>query len=135
MQNPPSKPKLKPEVKKLWTKALKSGNYKQGRGALCKGDQFCCLGVLCDIHRIKVLKKGTQFWKEFPECDQKAYYEDEVVLPVEVAKWAFTEFNENIGKSRYINPSVEHSTGGCLAEINDQRVPFTEIAKVIEEQL
>lgn len=41
------------KVKKEWVKALRSGEYKQGRGALCKetGGQylFCALGVLADI--------------------------------------------------------------------------------------
>ena len=32
-----------------WAKALRSGKYAQGRGTLRNGDNFCCLGVLCDI--------------------------------------------------------------------------------------
>jgi len=32
-----------------WVKALRSGNYQQGKGALCKDNNFCCLGVLCDV--------------------------------------------------------------------------------------
>src|SRR5580698_8249299 len=32
-----------------WTKALRSGNYKQGFGRLQKGNTFCCLGVACKI--------------------------------------------------------------------------------------
>ena len=37
------------EIKAEWVKALRSGEYKQGGGALHRGDHFCCLGVLCDI--------------------------------------------------------------------------------------
>ncbi len=43
------------ELKKKWLKALRSGKYKQGKGALKreinqkKECAFCCLGVLCDI--------------------------------------------------------------------------------------
>ena len=37
-------------MKKRWVKALRSGDYEQGRGALHSADgKFCCLGVLCDI--------------------------------------------------------------------------------------
>ena len=38
------------EVKEKWLEALRSGEYKQGRGALRnKDDEYCCLGVLCDV--------------------------------------------------------------------------------------
>ena len=45
---------MKREVKKLWLDALKSGEYKQGKGNLKltkagKPDQHCCLGVLCEL--------------------------------------------------------------------------------------
>ncbi len=40
---------LKPEVKQKWVEALRSGRYKQGRRKLRVGDEYCCLGVLCDI--------------------------------------------------------------------------------------
>lgn len=42
--------KLKPEIKKKWTDALRSGEYEQGTGALkTHGEKYCCLGVLCDV--------------------------------------------------------------------------------------
>lgn len=36
------------KIKKKWLKALRSGDYKQGEGALYKPKEksFCCLGVL-----------------------------------------------------------------------------------------
>lgn len=41
------------ELRKKWIKALRSGEYKQGRLKLRfirEGeDRFCCLGVLCDV--------------------------------------------------------------------------------------
>lgn len=39
-------------LKAQWVEALRSGKYQQGYGALRKGDQFCCLGVLCDVAQI-----------------------------------------------------------------------------------
>lgn len=37
-------------LKAKWLEALRSGKYKQGRGKLRSvDDEFCCLGVLCDI--------------------------------------------------------------------------------------
>lgn len=38
------------EVKQKWVEALRSGKYKQGQGYLRKGDNYCCLGVLCDLN-------------------------------------------------------------------------------------
>ena len=32
-----------------WIEALRSKKYKQGRSCLRYKDEFCCLGVLCDI--------------------------------------------------------------------------------------
>jgi hypothetical protein len=43
--------KLDPEFKAKWTAALRSGEYKQGKGVLnSKADNsFCCLGVACHL--------------------------------------------------------------------------------------
>lgn len=38
------------EVKAKWVKALRSGEYKQTDGGLRENDNFCCLGVLCDLY-------------------------------------------------------------------------------------
>lgn len=49
---------MNPEVRAQWVAALRSGKYKQGVGRLKReasgfgpgdGEEFCCLGVLCDI--------------------------------------------------------------------------------------
>lgn len=37
------------EEAKKWIAALKSGKYKQGRGTLLRGDEWCCLGVMEDV--------------------------------------------------------------------------------------
>ena len=39
------------EVKEKWLKALRGGEFKQGRERLCDLDDnsYCCLGVLCEI--------------------------------------------------------------------------------------
>ena len=40
---------MKTELKNAWTKALRSGDYKQGMGRLCIMDNYCCIGVLTDV--------------------------------------------------------------------------------------
>jgi hypothetical protein len=48
--------KMNPEIKTRWIEALRSGDYKQGKSILHNiyTDEFCCLGVLCDIVRDEV---------------------------------------------------------------------------------
>lgn len=46
--------KLPKKFKKLWVKALKSGDFAQGSGALCtikenQSKTYCCLGVACSV--------------------------------------------------------------------------------------
>lgn len=37
------------EFKEKLIEALQSGKYSKGKGALRRGDDFCCLGVACDL--------------------------------------------------------------------------------------
>lgn len=45
--------KMNPEIKQKWVEALRSGRYKQEKGALLVqasgGAGYCCMGVLCEI--------------------------------------------------------------------------------------
>ena len=44
-------PKMKPEAKEAWLKALRSGDYRQGTYTLrTADDRFCCLGVFAEIN-------------------------------------------------------------------------------------
>lgn len=54
------KTRTRREVYDLWIEALRSGEYRQGRGRLrnVTGTEFCCLGVLCDL----AVKDGGQQW-------------------------------------------------------------------------
>ena len=40
---------MKPELKKIWVKALRSGEYKQTKKRLCDRNGYCCLGVAYDV--------------------------------------------------------------------------------------
>lgn len=53
---------MEASLKAKWIEALRSGKYKQGRWALrTKADDFCCLGVLCDV-------SGVGEWEENGLC-------------------------------------------------------------------
>jgi len=38
------------EIRDKWVTALRSGEYVQGQGYLKDDGEYCCLGVLCEIH-------------------------------------------------------------------------------------
>jgi hypothetical protein len=71
------------QVKKLWVKALRSGEYVQTTGRLRgKNNSFCCLGVLCNLHaqaHPETAKRQTLRGK---------YMGHDGVLPREVMNWA-----------------------------------------------
>lgn len=61
-----------------WIAALRSGEYKQGKGALrLTEDTYCCLGVGCDISKLD----------QWSEADgEYVYDESSALLPLGVAE-------------------------------------------------
>ena len=111
---------MNPEMKKKWLDALRSGGYKQGRLCLRRGDEFCCLGVLCDI-------SGLGKWLG-PNDDGEDHYE--VGSEYE---WAYPpKAVRDVAGLDYENPLVGVRT---LGDINDEGATFEEIADLIEEHL
>lgn len=102
--------------KAKWLEALRSGKYKQGRKKLrSEDDEFCCLGVLCDI-------SGQGQWKLEPSsyCYYKEEERDFHGLPL------FMEEFSGIGAR----------TEEDLIGLNDiDELSFPEIANWIEENV
>lgn len=104
-------------IKKLWINALKSGKYKQTRHQLRRGDEFCCLGVLCDLHS----KETGDKWDL---KSQPKYGSESEALPQNVINWAdLSSINPDFGPMQ------------TLAEANDGDATFEEIAQIIEDKL
>jgi len=114
-------------IKTQWLSALRSGEYQQAHGTLRAADNggtyYCCLGVLCDLHR----KAGLGNWiggRYLDECE---------ALPHEVYEWA------EIGDDT--NPWSPHAGMYRLAEYNDGADgifpphTFAQIADLIEQHL
>lgn len=100
-----------------WVAALRSGKYKQGQDQLRPTkDTFCCLGVLCDLHR----KERGGRWTTL---DGYWYSGAASVLPWKVTAWAGLPGD---------NPKVEG--GGRLGFYNDSGKSFKEIADLIERE-
>lgn len=120
------------EIKTQWLAALRSGEYQQGKGSLRgKNNEFCCLGVLCDI----AVKNGVIPEPRLVKGSTVYQYGgigelfETLHLPKTVQEWA------ELPNS---NPRVESKTlfrGGTLAYLNDQGATFEQIADLIEECL
>ena len=107
------------QVKEKWLNALRSGDYKQTKSCLHKGDGFCCLGVLCDLY-------GKEHNVEWKLVDAGIYYEfqdKKAILPLSVIEWAGVEDD---------NPEICETP---LSRLNDIGSTFNVIADLIEEHL
>ena len=111
---------MRKELKEKWLEALRSGKYKQGRGDLRNvDDEFCCLGVLCDISGQG--EWGTKLMiQKAPYCYGQGDEWQHCALPPFMKK--FTNLPMN--------------TEETLFNLNDKRgLSFHEIADWIEENV
>jgi hypothetical protein len=112
------------ELRKKWVSALRSGEYRQGRGALVDDLDgplsHCCLGVACDVMGIPLVRQAGG-------CLQ------------------YVDPDDGIGEWGWLTPSVMRrlglrtSLGGIsgdrtLAKLNDEGKSFSEIADIIESE-
>lgn len=148
---------MKKRVLTKWLKALRSGKYKQGRGALCQIDKkgnesFCCLGVLCDLYnkeQKRNKKRGLDVEDVSPESCLigtltskpdlvRTYGECDGTLPDVVVKWAgFREYNSD---GHFLDPNGGKSPAAELISLNDgneslrvKKRNFKQIADTIEK--
>lgn len=92
------------QAKQLWIDALRSGKYNQGMHNLNYKDNYCCLGVLCEVY----LKNcpNPKINKTVGSLGISIYGSYSSLLPFEVKKWAnlqdqiyFTYLNDTLNKS------------------------------------
>ena len=138
------------EIMQKWVAALRSGEYKQIDGRLrsyepdeCGKYSYCCLGVLCELHR---LEQGAGEWGTSPHGHNghltaitTAYDGKPNTLPLSVQKWAGLIMSSPVVYYKLDEDSLddlpaerrEHE----LTDLNDDAMLyFTQIADVIEEQ-
>ena len=118
---------MKKSIKRKWVKALRSGEWLQGRRKLAsKGKGFCCLGVLCELAR----EEGIVDVKKLPDgsfnysCFENLEDGSPNYLPGVVQDWA------GLAKT---NPQVKG--GHHLSSMNDSGTSFDRIADEIEKGL
>lgn len=123
---------MKPDIKRRWVKALLSGKYTQGKGKLrSNDDEFCCLGVLCDLAE----QDGVKMRVNETERDGFRYDGSRGVPPESVAKWAgMSNACPNVDIPGVSYPTPLWMLNDGLGAVSPA-LTFAEIAKVIEEQL
>lgn len=125
--------KLKPEVKEKWVAALRSGEYKQGRGCLHnKNNAFCCLGVLSDISGLGRWTPLDEVSGNFRSYETAKHKSSGFLLP-EVWEWAVVDSRK--GTATRHSLWVGGSKRENIASLNDRGKSFAEIADLIEEHL
>jgi len=101
---------MKRGIARKWVVALKSGKYKQARSRLKNGDNYCCLGVLCNLYEEET---GDEGWENYK------------VLPPQVRDWAGMQTNDGT-----------YGDTKRLTRDNDTlRKSFTKIANIIKENV
>ena len=120
--------KLPKKDRDAWLKALRSGEYKQGKLRLHQSGKYCCLGVICKLKGITEEQMGG---KGYPDGLPFEYREK---LPEVIT----TPWNASFKRIFQLNPEDEISPGyeefiTYLALLNDDfDMSFEEIADEIE---
>ena len=122
------------KIKKKWLKALRSGNYDQGKGTLCSiaedGEaSYCCLGVLVEE------EQGEDVWVKNKICytSYDPYHirgtNNDGSLTTVLAKRAGLH---GVTSTSNVNEDIEEE----LIALNDEaEATFEEIANFIEKNL
>ena len=136
MYGTPSEEQL--AARKRWVEMLRSGKYEQLAGALASPDgaRRCCLGVACDpvVSGLEIAasldeKTDTLAFESgrwFGDCDEEKITWETAALP--------TLISHSLGFGGDKSPAVffKDSFSESLADLNDNGVPFAEIADAIE---
>lgn len=129
---------MKKNIAKKWIKALRSGKYKQGKSWLkqynSKGqEQYCCLGVLCELYNESMKKNHKKSLQtrsiDGVETNFVYFGNQSEGLPKVVRQWAGVK--TSLGD--FYNNNDYDSL--CLADLNDCGSKFTTIANIIEKNM
>lgn len=133
---------MNPEIKKRWVEALRSGRFKKGTGKLHwyredTPDEFCCLGVLCEIaiedgvvkRNLKELYNGYRFYS-YTGLGTDA----EDFLPGDVREWAELNINNPYYLARGEREDLLENRAYLSVMNDNEYTTFDEIADVIEQR-
>lgn len=109
------------EILKNWVAALRSDKFQQGGGCLRKGDNYCCLGVLCEICGLEKIKDHDRYYYKYDNDATGTQLPDPFAEKLKIDSYPFimNEFQEKVN----------------LAHLNDCGTSFKVIADLIEAQI
>lgn len=118
---------MKANIKKRWIKALRSGKYKQGKGRLRnEKDEFCCLGVFCDITKDETGGK----WGKKGYFGKQGTRGDDCGLPPFVTRFLGMDLNGYTFPKYYTAKGRKERS---LIGLNDSGASFKQIANIIDK--
>ena len=112
------------EARRLWVEALRSGEYEQGRKVLCMKNEFCCLGVACDLF---VKSRPNVIRVKVDDDGITTYGHSRFYMPKSVQEWL--GLNSDTGKFFPGDAGTVY-----LSNLNDGGITFAEIADIIESE-
>lgn len=119
-----------------WVKALRSDEYKQGWGLLRSGDEYCCLGVACDVAGVANACEGTLYSYVFSNSGVPGIYRISEATERRLNEAACS--NDYL-TSKYFPETTEDMGRGFVTDLmsanDDLELSFSEIADVIEAVL
>lgn len=126
--------KMNPEAKALWVAALRSGKYQQGFGRLEKvvdGKTYhCCLGVLCRVAMEAGVETTAVAASTPPSGVVQTLFDDcNTHVPPIVNEWSGLDYWNTHGVM------IGGYAYNFVALNDEQLIPFSKIADLIEEQL
>lgn len=136
------------EVMEKWVAALRSGEYAQTSGELRAANEdgshsYCCLGVLCDLHRKEHNADGSDYhyqWETLPSrlCGSHrhvgAYANHTDNLPHSVREWAGVREDDPTIHCEFDEGDECEGDHGITYLNDDMGWTFSSLADVIEKQ-
>ena len=103
--------------------ALRSGNYKQGKGCLRREDKYCLMGVACDLYDPNLWSSIGSFYH---------YNGERSLLPKQVIE--YYGFHSSTGDLRTEDLiAISDKELFCLTHANDMGITFDQLADYIEQ--
>ena len=109
----------------LWIKALRSGKYKKTIGALQLNNEYCCLGVACDLYQQYVGGLEVKSIKTDDEHAVTIFYfnGNDSVLPPKVQKWLGLNSKDGAYENeKYKEPEEDEYDASSWGEASEIRL-------------
>lgn len=109
---------MKEDIKDLWVKALRSGEFKQSQGYLYLDDKYCVTGILAMLGMVNGVCS-------YDEKNGQGYFDsNNVQIPVSVKEWSGLKTRNGVIPSEFITLQGYNDTFGY---------DFDQLADIIEE--